>query len=180
VAPLQAILIVVVFGAAGVGCGWLWHHLWDAPSGVVADHQWYTSESGLRDDFQGVAWYVSIALVAGLVLGSLAAWLLDRSELVTLAAVVVGSALAAYVMLRVGTHLGPSDPHELARSAPDGTKLKGDLRVDSWPPRAAFTFGAMLGLAIVYLISGRRVPDEPEADATPAFSDIGVRPGTRG
>jgi hypothetical protein len=163
-ASVQALVIVVVFGVVGVGCGWLWYHLWDAPSGVVSGHQWYTNEAGLRADFDGVAWYVTIALAAGLVLGILAALLFDRSELVTLAAVVLGSLLAAYLMLRVGTHLSPGDPHELAKTAQDGDKLKGALQVDPWPPRAAFPFGALLGLAFVYLLSSGRSPKEPRTE----------------
>lgn len=173
VALVQALVIVVVFGAAGAACGWLWYHLWDPPSGVVSGHQWFTSETGLRDDFQGVAWYVTIAVCAGLVLGILTAWLLDRSELVTLVAVVVGSVLAAYVMLRVGSHLSPGDPNELAKTAADGTKLKGALRVDPWPPRASFTFGAMVGVALVFLVSARRTPDEPQP---PARTEPSTRP----
>jgi hypothetical protein len=176
-ASLQALVVVVVFGVVGVGCGWLWYHLWDAPSGVVSGHQWYTNEAGLRADFEGVAWYVTIALAAGLVLGILAAWLSDRSELVTLAAVVVGSVLAAYLMLRVGTHLSPGDPHELAKTAQDGDKLKGALHVDPWPPRAAFPFGALLGLALVYLLWSGRSPKEPaESPAEPSAPYAGPAP----
>ena len=160
VVPLQALATVAVFAAAGAGAGRLWFKVWDAPSGVVAQGQWFTSEAGLRDDFQGVAWYVAISVVAGLVLGVLAAWLFDRSELVTLVAVVAGSALAAYVMLRVGTHLSPADPHVLAKTAQDGDKLKGALRVTSWPPKGAFTFGALVGLALVYAVSIGRPPAE--------------------
>jgi hypothetical protein len=118
-----------------------------------------------------VAWYVTIALAAGLVLGILAAWLLDRSELATLLAVVVGSALAGYVMYRVGIHLSPADPRELAKTAADGTKLKGTLRVDSWPPRAAFPFGALVGLAFVFLLLSGRAPQEPRGEDTPALAD---------
>jgi len=55
VAPLQALLIITVFAATGVAAGRLWYKLWDVPSGVVANGQWYTNEAGLRDDFQGVA-----------------------------------------------------------------------------------------------------------------------------
>jgi hypothetical protein len=161
VLPAQAVTIVAVFAAVGAAAGRLWYRLWDAPSGVVAGGQWYTSEAGLRDDFQGVAWYVTIALAAGLVLGILTAWLFDRSELVTLVAVIVGSALAAYLMLRVGTHLSPADPHEVAKTAQDGDKLKGALTVTSWAPRGAFTFGALIGLAFVYLVSIGRAPTEP-------------------
>jgi hypothetical protein len=174
----QALLVVAVFAAVGAAAGWLWHRLWDQPSGVVSGGEWYTSEAGLRDDFQGVGWYVVIALVAGLVLGLLAAWLFDRSELVTLAAVAVGSVLAAYVMLRVGSHLGPADPHEIAKHAKDGTKLKGALEVTSWPPRGAFPFGAVLGLAVVYAVSSGRTPTEvrPPADVP----NNRFEPGTHG
>src|SRR4051794_26715435 len=168
VVPAQALLIVVVFAAAGVAAGRLWYHLWDQPTGVVSGGQWYTDEAGLRDDFQGVGWYVAIALVAGLVLGMLAAWFCDRAELVTMAAVVAGSVLAAYVMLQVGTHLSPGDPHELARTAHDGDKLKGALRVPSWPPKGAFPFGALLGLALVYGVSIGRTPTEVPASGQAA------------
>ena len=150
-----------VVGALG---GWLWYRLWDVPHGVVSGHQWYTSEAGLRDDFAGTGLYVAISVLAGLLLGGLAAWFLDRSELVTLVAVIGGSVLAAYVMLRVGYHLSPADPHELARSAADGTRLDGALRVDSWPPKGAFTFGAVLGLAVVYASTLGQTPPEVRGD----------------
>ena len=158
VVPAQALAIVALFAAVGAAAGWLWYKLWDVPSGVVSGGQWYTGEAGLRDDFQGVGWYITLALVAGLVLGMLTAWLFDRSELVTLGAVLVGSALAAYIMLRVGTHLSPPDPHELAKTAQDGDKLKGALRIDSWAPKGAFPFGALIGLALVYAVSIGRPP----------------------
>jgi hypothetical protein len=176
VAPVQALVIVAVFAGVGAAAGRLWYHLWDVPSGTVSGGQWYTSEAGLRDDFQGVAWYVAIAVVAGLVLGILCSWLLDRSELVTLVAVVAGSALAAYLMLRVGSHLSPPDPHELAQTAKDGVKLKGALRVTSWPPRGAFPFGALVGLALVYSLSAGRRPTDVGADQP----ELGPGAGTRG
>ena len=147
VVPAQALAIVAAFAAVGAATGWLWYRLWDAPSGVVVGGQWITQEGGLRDDFQGVAWYVSLAFLAGLVLGMLAA-------------VIVGSVLAAYLMLRVGTHLSPADPHELAKTAQDGEKLKGALRVRSWTPKGTFTFGALVGLALVYAVSIGRAPTE--------------------
>jgi hypothetical protein len=157
----QAVVILVLFAVAGLLCGWLWYHLWDVPHGVVSGGQWFTSEAGLRADFAGVAWYVSIAVLAGLVLGVLSAWLLARSELVTLAAVVTGSLVAGYLMLRLGQHLSPSDPHELAKTAADGTRLRGALRVDPWPPRAAFPFGALVGLSVVFSATAGRTPSEP-------------------
>jgi hypothetical protein len=159
-ALVQGLAVLGVFAVVGALGGWLWYRLWDVPHGVVSGHQWYTSESGLRADFAGTGWYVAISVLAGLLLGGLAAWFLDRSELVTLAAVVGGSVLAAYLMLRVGYHLSPPDPDVLARTAPDGTKLDGALRVNSWPPKGAFTFGAVLGLALVYASTLGQSPPE--------------------
>jgi hypothetical protein len=167
VVPAQALATVAAFAAAGAAAGWLWFTVWDAPSGVVSGGQWYTGEAGLRDDFAGVAWYVTIALAAGLALGVLTAWLFDRSELVTLGAVVVGSALAAYLMLRVGTHLSPPDPQVLARTAQDGDELKGALRVRSWVPKGTFTFGGLVGLALVYAVSIGRAPAEVRTTLPP-------------
>ena len=66
-------------------------------------------------------------------------------------------------MLRVGTHLSPPDPHELAKTAQDGDKLKGALRVRSWAPKGAFTFGALVGLALVYAVSIGNAPTEVRA-----------------
>ncbi len=53
----------------------------------------------------------------------------------------------------------------LAKTAEDGTRLRGDLRVDAWPPRGAFPFGALVGLAVVYAGSMGRSP-EPVTPAT--------------
>ena len=162
---LQALAIVVVLAIGGALCGVLWFRLWDPPAGVVSDGQWVTDEAGLRAGFSGTGGYVAIAAVAGLVLGVLLTLLLDRSELVTLVAVACGSVLAGYLMLEVGMHLGPADPHTLARTAADGTRLDGALRAPGWPPRLAFPLGALLGLLGVLLASGRREP------ATATLSD---------
>lgn len=170
VAALQALLVVGIFAAAGALCGVLWHQLWDAPEGVVAGQQWFTDESGLRGDFAGTGWYVVVASLAGLVLGTLTAWTFDRSELVTLVAVVGGSVLAAWLMLRVGYHLSPPDPDQLALTAPDGTRLDGALRVRRLPPRLAFPMGALVGLCAVYFLTTRRAP-RPEDRPVQPYSD---------
>ena len=158
VAALQGLVTVATFAAVGALCGLLWFHLWQVPPGVVSDGEWFTDETGLRGDFAGTGLYVAIAALAGLVLGALAAWFLDRAELVTLVAVAAGSVLAAYLMLRVGYHLSPPDPQVVARTAEDGARVDGALRVHQWPPRLAFPFGALVGLVAVYSLTGGRTP----------------------
>ena len=62
-------------------------------------------------------------------------------------------------MLRVGTHLSPPDPHELAKTAEDGDQAEGRAAGPGVGPTGAFTFGALVGLALVYAVSiGRRPP----------------------
>ncbi len=154
----QMSAVVGAFAAAGALCGWLWYLLWTPPEGVVIDHRWIPDpvEAGLRGEFLGTGWYVVVALVAGLLLGAGCAYLFDRAELVTLVAVCLGSALAAWVMLRVGLSLSPPDPHEVARTVADGTRVPGDLRVSRLPPKLAFSVGALLGLSTAYFLSARR------------------------
>jgi hypothetical protein len=158
VVPIQVAVTIAAFAGAGALGGWLWYHLWTPPSGVVVDHQWFPdpAEAGLRADFPGTGWYVVVALVAGLLLGAACAYVLDRSELATLAAVAAGAALAAWLMLEVGMHLSPPDPDVLARTAEDGTELQGRLHVSRLPPKLSFPVGALLGLALVYLLTPRR------------------------
>jgi hypothetical protein len=169
VVPLQ--MAVAVGGFAGVGAlgGWVWFTLWTPPRGVVLDHQWYLDpvEAGLRADFPGTGWYVLVAFPAGLVTGALCAYFLDRSELATLVAVAVGSALAAWLMLKVGVHLGPPDPDTLASTAKDGTELPGRLHVSRLPPKLSFPAGALLGLSMVYLLTARRGSRESRPAAEP-------------
>jgi hypothetical protein len=158
VIPLQIAITLALFAGAGALSGWLWYHLWTPPRGVVVDHQWFLdpAEAGLRADFPGTGWYVVVALPAGLLLGAVCAYVLDRSELATLVAVAIGATLAAWLMLRIGVHLSPADPDTLARTAKDGTELPGRLHVSRLSPKLSYPTGALLGLALVYLMTSRR------------------------
>ena len=154
---MQAVLVVVLFLAAGAAAGVVWHLVWDAPTGVVAEGEWFPTpyEQGQRADFSGTATYVAVAAVAGALLGLLCAVSFRASELATLAAVVVGSAGAGWLMALVGTTLGPPDPEVAARSAPDGTELAGHLHVAGLSPYTAFPVGALLAVTVVYLSAPR-------------------------
>ena len=62
---LEVVAVLALFAAAGVGCGWLWFHVWSQPTGTVFEHVWYADEEGLRDVFDGTAWYVVFAAAGG-------------------------------------------------------------------------------------------------------------------
>jgi hypothetical protein len=161
---LWAGAIVVVLVAAGVVGGLVWRALVDIPSGVVVGHQWYPDpwDPGQQASFAATGWYVVVAAVAGLVIGLLAAWFSRAPEVLTLVAVVVGSLVAAWLMLVVGLHGAPPDPQTAAAHAADGTRLSGTI---SRPGAAAFItlpLAAIAPLAVVFLlVAGHRM--EPSA-----------------
>lgn len=144
---------LVVAGAALLGalCGVLWELWWTPPTGLVRDHVWYPDGDGVQQLFSGTGLYVMVGLTGGVLLGAVCAWLFDRVELVTLAAVAVGSVLAAWLMYEVGTALAPPDPTVEARSADDYTELPGTLKVDGKGAFVAFPAGAMTGITVVFI-----------------------------
>lgn len=155
---VEPAVIVLLFVVAGVVGAFLWDWLWTAPVGVVVDHQWIAQdEAGLQGMFDATGWYVVVASGLGLLVGLGAAMFLDRVPLLTLLAVIVGSALATFLMLRIGLALGPPDPHTVALDSPDGTQLPGQLEVSEWSPWIALPAGALVGLAVVFIgLSPRR------------------------
>lgn len=165
---LWAGAIVVVLVAAGVVGGLVWRALVDVPAGIVVNHHWYPDpwDLGQRASFAATGWYVVVAIVAGLVIGLLAAWFSRAPEIVTLVAVVVGSLLAAWLILVVGLHGAPPDPQGAAAHAADGTRLSGTI---SRPGAAAFItlpLAAIVPLAVVFLLVAER-----GADPAPTIED---------
>jgi hypothetical protein len=163
-AALTAVVVLVVVGALA-GVVWWW--VWTPPTGVVLDERWVLDAQGLARDFDGTAWYVVVASVAGLVGGLVVTWRTRSEEVTVLAAVVVGAVLAGWVMYQVGHALGPADPQVLAQGRADLTALPGDLRVAGADPDPspvgrgasvflAFPAGALSAAAAVFLMTERR------------------------
>jgi hypothetical protein len=149
--PIVAV-VLATYVLVGVGAGWVWHELWQPAEGVVVEHQWYATGAGLREDFSGTGLYVLIATGAGLALGVLFAILGGSRPVVTLAACVVGSVLAGWLMLTVGEWLGPADPQVLAKDLDDGASLPSALRVSGFSPLLAFSLGTLGALALVFTV----------------------------
>jgi MFS family permease len=154
---LEVAAVLVLFAAVGAGCGWLWFQVWEEPVGFVYQGAWYPDEEGLRNVFGGTAWYVAIAAGGGLVTGAVATLLGRRMPLVTMGAVLAGSALAAWLMYAVGVQLSPADPEVLARTAEDGAELSGRLSLeDGRSAYLAWPFGALIALMVLnFLLSSR-------------------------
>ena len=147
----QALLVLAVPLLVGAVAGVVWEWVWTPPLGVVSHHHWVQDEVGLRGDFSGTGLYVVVAAGAGLLAGLVAALLSRRHEVVSLAALFVGSLLAGWLMYRVGLALGPADPAVLARSAPALTRLPGVLTVSGASPFLCLPAGALVSLTIVFV-----------------------------
>ena len=156
----QVLIVLVVFVAAGVVCGWLWHAWWaPAPDAVVVDQRVYYEPDV---EFRGTGLYMLVAALAGIALGLLFALLFDRDEVTTLAAVVAGGVLAGLVMAWVGHALGPENAAEVARHTADFEKIDGDLHAGPLAAYAAFPGGAVLGtVAVLITFTRRRSKTEP-------------------
>ena len=147
----DVVIVLAVFAGVGAVAGVLWELWWTPPTGVVVDHAWVPDDAGLRELFTGTGQYVVVALAGGLLAGAACAWFVDRVALLTLATVVLGSALGAWLMLRVGLALAPPDPTAAARTAADGTTLPGTLEVVGAGALASLPAGALTGLVIVFI-----------------------------
>jgi hypothetical protein len=154
-----AAVVVATYAAVGLGAGWAWHELWQPSDGVVFSHQWYLGGEGLRRDFAGTGLYVLVGAVVGLVLGGVFAMVGGVRPVLTLGACLVGSVLAAWLMLKVGERLGPADPQDLAKSAEDGTHLASALRVTGPSPLLALPFGTLAALALVFTVFPEKTPE---------------------
>lgn len=163
----SGLVTVVAFAAVGAVAGGIWVWAWSPPSGVVLEDRWVLDSTGLAEDFSGTAWYVVIAMLAGLVTAVVVGWATRRHELAVLLGVAVGSVLAGWLMFHVGHALGPTDPQVLAQGKDDLTALPGDLTVAGVGGRpsllrldssafVAFPAGALVGLCALFLTTDRR------------------------
>jgi hypothetical protein len=154
---LLAVGVLSAYAATGLGAGWMWHELWQSSDGVVFQHDWYADGDALRQDFSGTALYVLVAAGCGLVLAAVLAFVAAARPVLLVVLCVAGSVLAAWLMLRLGEWLGPTDPHQLAKTADDGTHLPSALRVSGFPPLLAFSAGSLAAVGVVFgVIPGKR------------------------
>jgi hypothetical protein len=161
---VQVLLTFASAVGTGAVAGIVWERLWTPPSGVALAHKFVLDGQGLPEDFSGTGLYVLVAGIAGLLLGLATGLVFRARELATLVTLLVGAALAGWVMAQVGQALGPPDPAALAKGLEDFAPLTPDLRLQGFSPYLILPFGALLGLAAEYLLEvlvrGVPAPDE--------------------
>ena len=170
------LLVLLAYAVLGAAAGVVWEWVWTPPGQVIVQHHvLYDSYSSLRRVFSGTGLYVLVAAVASALLALLVTVLVRGRELVVLVAVVLGSALAAALMWRVGTLLGPGDPATVAAHTTGRTTVPGNLTVVGKSPYLIWPMVSLFVLALVYFAwpasfatgeHGRpQHTDRPEAEA---------------
>lgn len=161
--------VLAVFLVAGAAAGVLWERVWDAPTGLAYQGEWFLEPAGPDVSFEGVALFVLIAFPLGLVLAVLAG-LRSGHEVATVVTVLVASGLAGIVMYAVGSSLGPGDPQALAAGTADYTPVESDLGLTAPDGEGApylstalvaLPTGAMAGLVGMYLLGSRGFARRP-------------------
>ncbi len=153
---IQVLAIVGCLVVAGALAGVVWEQIWTPPPGVAFHGTWVLDGEGLPEDFASTGLFALIGVIVGLVVGAIVALVFHEDEVFSLAAVVLGAALAVAVMWWVGTTLGPPDPAVLAKTADDFEPIVGNLTVRGLPAFLALPFGAILATAGVYFLRSPR------------------------
>jgi hypothetical protein len=166
-----ALLVLLAYAVLGAVAGVVWEAVWKPPGQVIAQHQvFYDSYSSLRRVFSGTGLYVVVGALASAVLALVVTLLARGRELLTLGLVIVGSSIAAAVMWKVGTTLGPTDPAQAAAHTTGRTLVSGELSVKGKSPYLVWPMASLLVLTLVFFASpGDAVPRE--SDDTPDASD---------
>jgi DivIVA domain-containing protein len=165
------------YAAVGAAAGAVWEAVWTPPGQVIAQHQvFFDSYASLRQVFTGTGWYVVVGTVASALI-SLVVCLATRDRaLLTLALVIVGSAIGAAVMLKVGTSLGPADPASIAAHTVKRTSVPGALTVDGTShlgiksPYLVWPTASLVVLALVFVVLP--VPPLPRDRRQPVAMDV--------
>lgn len=178
---VQVAIIVAAFVVGGVVAGLAAATLWTPPTGMVLEDKWYRGlisidppAIGQNIDqavFAATAWFSVCAIVLGLLVGIAAAVWLNRSELVTLAALIVGGGIGGGLMLLVTLLLSPEDPNGLAKGAADGTVLQDSFQLASPWLVLLVPGSAMLALMVIFLMWAPHPVEDHEFDGQQAGTE---------
>ncbi|HET7071762.1 MAG TPA: hypothetical protein VFI40_13120 [Nocardioides sp.] len=150
--PIRTVLLVLLaYAVLGAVAGVAWEAIWTPPGQIISKHQvFYDSYASLRGAFTGTGLYVLVAAATSALLGLVVGILTRGRELLMLALVILGSVLAAAVMWRVGTLLGPADPATIAAHTQGRQVVHGELTVAGRTPYLVWPMTSLFVLAVVY------------------------------
>jgi hypothetical protein len=159
-AGADVLVVLGTFVVLGVLGGVLWWVLAPTPEYTKIRGGGAMDEVDLGRQFGAVAWYVAIAVVAGLLFAIALTWWRDRDPLLLAGLLLLGSVVAAVLMALVGHALGPADPQPLLATAELGAKVPDQLHVGARAAYLAWPISVLLGCLVILW---GRLPAEPSA-----------------
>jgi hypothetical protein len=182
----DAVVVIGVLLLVGVACGIVWSLVVTPAEFTKVANGGAMDEDQLSRQFGTDAWYVVIAVVAGLVAGACLTWWRSRDAVLTSGLLLAGSVLAAVAMALTGHLLGPGDPKATLAAAKLGVRVPESLDVGTrplWPLTdylretvtvyLAWPIGALAGALLVLL---GRPPDHPATSPQPREPESLPRP----
>jgi len=155
---------LAVFAVLGCLAGWLWSAWTDPALFLVTEGNAVMGELEAGRQFGADVVYSAIAVVAGLLAGSVLGWRYSRVGWLLPIVVALAAAGAALVAWQLGVALGPPDPGTALREAAVGAFVPERLDVHArgllllWPI-AALT-GLISSVAAIYPKAVRSEPDD--------------------
>jgi uncharacterized membrane protein YeaQ/YmgE (transglycosylase-associated protein family) len=122
-------------------------------NGITSD------ETALAHQFDADGWYVVISAVGGAMAGAVLTSWRGRDPVVTVLLLVVGAALAAFVMRELGTALGPPPVQPVLRGAKVGATAPAPIDVHARAAYVVWPVATLLAAALALWTPGRRVAD---------------------
>lgn len=146
----DTIAVLGVYLLMGVAAGVLWWLLVDPAQFTKARNGGLgMGEVELGKRFSDDGWFAVIAAVLGLLSGAGITWWRSRDSLLTAGLVLVGAALAGWVMAGVGGLLGPPDPEVVAAATAVGGTIPVSLEVTGFVCYLVWPITSLAGVLLV-------------------------------
>lgn len=172
----DVVAILGAFASVGLLAGVLWWLLVDPAEFTKAPDGGAMSELEVSRRFAADGWYAVIGSLAGFLAGLGLTWWRTRDFRLTTVLVVVGSVLAAWIMVTVGGALGPGDPDVALEEARRGDRVPVELAVSAVPFYLMWPVGALVGaLMVLWSAPGVDLPREPAPGRSMRDRDPGDR-----
>lgn len=157
VAGAGVLLLAAALGVLGAWAWWSWWspgfdgRVFESTDGPV----WLPEpfDPGFADSFTGTAQFALLSLGLGLVLGLVAALLFRNRPVVGIPVLLAGAALAAALMLVLGTAPSPVDPQSLASAETVGETYPAHLEVTGWTTYLVWPVGGLFSYTAFMLLS---------------------------
>ena len=153
--PRRVLVAVAGFVLLGVIAGAAWAWLADPAQWEARDRGLVLTEAASTGQFSVVALFVMIGVVASLIGGVAATWLLRSATWHLTVLVAVLSGVASLIAWGVGLLLGPADPSTVTGLSA-GDLVDAQLKVDTPAAFLLWPVAGLIGVVLATAVSRRR------------------------